>query len=216
LNKIGLSFFIMGLFFGSGTCLASCGPAIISYVVGTRKGILKGLLDYFLFSLARVAVYLILSLAFFFLGQFIVEQKVGDFSQYIFFLAGCFIIFVGLLVILGERLEPKLCSWFKKDIYSSRAGAVIMGLCFGLAPCAPLLAMLSYAGLISRSWTQALLYGFYFGMGTVFSPLILLVLLVGFIPRIIPEKKSGYNRILSFISGLVIIYIGTQLIIRAF
>ena len=68
------SIFLLGLSFGLGPCVASCGPVLVSYIAGTGKNIYKGFLVYVLFSLSRVISYIILALAVFYLGRF-AEQR---------------------------------------------------------------------------------------------------------------------------------------------
>lgn len=215
--KVTIGLFLLGLSFGAGPCVASCGPLLLSYIVGARKNIVKSLSVYIIFSLARIAVYLVLGLAVFFLGRFTLERLLGDFSPYLFILGGGFIILIGILTILGRHLEFKPGRFLQKNmIERDKKSIVIFGLIVGLLPCVPLLVVISYVGLISQSWLQALLYSLFFGIGTFVSPLMLLVIAAGFIPRLLVEKKELYGRIFSFICGLLIILLGWQLIRRAF
>jgi sulfite exporter TauE/SafE len=216
-NKIIISLFFSGLLFGSGPCIASCGPILISYVAGTKKNILKSLITYILFSSARIFVYLILSFLIFFLGRFALERLLGDFSKYVVILGGSFIILVGLLMALGKRLELEFCNVLGKNVLGQdKKITVALGLIIGLLPCAPLLAILSYVGLVSKSWMQSLLYSLSFGIGTFVSPLIFLVIFASLIPKFLIEKKGIYIQIFNFICGLIIIFFGLQLIKRAF
>jgi sulfite exporter TauE/SafE len=107
--------------------------------------------------------------------------------------------------MLGKRVESK--AWHKLPV---------LGLIIGLLPCAPLLAVFSYLGLVSRTWWHNLLYSLSFGLGTLLSPLLLLAGLTGLIPRFLQGKKELYYKIFSFISGLIIIFLGLQLAKRAF
>jgi len=216
-NKIIISLFISGLLFGSGPCIASCGPILISYIVGTRKDLFKSLIAYILFSLTRILVYLILSLAIFFLGNLAMDRLLGNSFKYILIIGGVFIVSIGLLMILGKKLKWQSCHFLEKNILQyDKKSIVMLGLIMGLLPCAPLLAILSYIGLISKLWLTNLLYSFCFGIGTFLSPLILLTLLAGLFPRWLKDKKVVYERVFSFVGGLVIVFLGLQLIGRAF
>lgn len=217
MNKIIASLFSLGLLFGSGPCLASCGPILISYIAGTKKNIFKGLMAYILFSLSRIFVYLSLSVLVFFLGNFLLERLLPDFFKYILILGGVFIILIGVLVAWMRSLEFRPLRFLEKNIIErDRKSMLVLGLIIGLLPCAPLLAILSYVGLVSKTWPESLLYGFSFGLGTFISPLILLVILAGLIPKILVDKKGLYGQIFSFVCGLVIIFLGLQLIRKAF
>jgi sulfite exporter TauE/SafE len=197
--------------------MASCGPILISYIAGTKKDILKSLLVYFLFSLARIFVYLSLSLLIYYLGVFATERFLGNISKYILILGGLFIIAIGSLMMLGKRLESKSCRFLEKKVLEHDKKTIIaFGLAIGLIPCAPLLAVLSYIGLVSKAWVNSLLYAFSFGLGTLLSPLILLVILAGLIPRWLKDKTSVYNHAFNFICGLIIVILGSRLLIRAF
>jgi len=217
MEKIIASLFLTGLLFGCGPCIASCGPFLISYIAGTKKDIPESIIAYVLFSSARILVYLILSLAIFFLSQFVVSKLLGDFSKYLLISGGGIMVLLGVFLALGKKLEfPFSQSLYKNILERDKKSIALLGLIIGLLPCAPLLAVLSYVGLISRTWVLSLLYALSFGIGTFISPLILLVILAGLIPRMLTDKKRVYYSIFSFICGLVVIFLGAQLIRRAF
>ncbi len=217
MNKIIISLFLTGLLFGSGPCIASCGPFLITYIAGTKKTISKGVMVYILFSVARISVYVALSLAIFFLSRFAIERLLGGLYKYVLILGGGFIIIIGLFMVFGKKLEFNFWqSLYKNLLERDKKSIFTVGLIIGLLPCAPLLSILSYVGLISRTWLSSLLYSLSFGIGTFVSPLIMLTILAGIIPRIFLEKKAIYSSIFSLICGLTIIFLGIQLILRAF
>jgi sulfite exporter TauE/SafE len=209
------SIFILGLSFGAGPCLVSCGPILLSYIAGTKKNVFKGIWVYILFSCARIVSYLVLSLAVFYLGRFAEQRLFGAlFYKYVVLLGGLFILVTGVLMALGKKWEFKLWQFLYRNILERDQKSVfLLGLVIGLLPCGPLLAILSYLGLISKNWLQSVTYGLSFGLGTFVSPLILLVLLAGIIPKFLTGK---IYRIFSFICGLIIIFFGLQLIFRFF
>ncbi|MFH0738286.1 MAG: sulfite exporter TauE/SafE family protein [Candidatus Omnitrophota bacterium] len=213
MNKTGISFFILGLLFGSGPCLVSCGPMLICYAAGRKKNLNAGLLFYSLFSLGRLSVYLGLSLAIFFLGRFTVENRIsGVLSRYIFMIGGIFLILIGALLAIGRNLRFKSCQYlYSNFIERDRKSALVLGLITGLLPCAPLLAGLSYLGLISTSWPLALFYALSFALGTFISPLALLTLLAGIVPPFLLKKNRSGERVFSFICGLIIVFLGLRL-----
>jgi len=212
-----VSIFIVGLSFGMGTCVSSCGPLLLSYIAGTKKSALKGLIVYFLFSAARITAYLILGLAVFFLGRFAQERIfAGALFKYILLLGGLFIVFIGILMIAGKNLDFKFCRFLYSNVLErDKKSILIFGLTVGLLPCAPLLATLSVVGLTAKSWLESVLYSIAFGMGTVLSPLILLVIFAGFIPQFLGNNQKIY-RIFSIICGLIIVILGIRLITKVF
>jgi len=215
MNKIAISFFILGLSFGAGPCMASCGPLLISYIAGAKKGILKSLMAYILFSLARICVYLILSLLVFILGKFVIERFISEYSRYLFIGAGAFLVLIGALMALDKNLNLRFCGFLREHTLARDKKSIItLGLITGLLPCAPLLAVFSYIILVSKGYPETLLYSFSFGIGTFVSPLIFLVIAAGLIPKYLIGSK--YERAFSFICGLVIIFLGVQLAGKGF
>lgn len=206
--KLIIALFLLGLSFGSGPCIASCGPVLISYVAAKRKDLLKSILTYLLFSFARILVYIALGLLIFLAGKFTIENVLGSFAKYIFIFGGFFIFILGFFICIGKNIKIKFFQRDKQNIF-------IIGLIIGLLPCAPLLVVLSYIGLVSKSWLQALLYSVSFGIGTVFSPLLLMVIIVSFFNSIIGNFKEIYCRVFNFLCGLVLMLLGIHLILNA-
>ena len=158
-----------------------------------------------------------LSLAIFFLSKFAVERLLGGLYKYVLILGGGFIATMGLFLAFGKRLEFNLWQSLHKNLLERDKKSIFaVGFVIGLLPCAPLLSILSYVGLISRTWFSSLMYSLSFGIGTFVSPLILLTVLAGLIPRFCSQKKSIYSSVFSFICGFTIIFLGVQLILRAF
>lgn len=214
--NIASGLFLTGLLFGSGPCLASCGPLVVSYVVATGKDIPNGLKDYLLFSLARLMAYLALILAVFFLGSFTLQRFLGNYARFLFMLGGAFIVLVGLMMMLKVRLEFAPLQRLQKNMTGRHKQNLIwMGFIIGLLPCAPLLAVFSYIGLMSKTWFHSLLYILSFGLGTLLSPLIPLIIIAGFIPSLL-KSRPLYERLFSLIGGFIILLFGLQLIARGF
>jgi len=217
MDKIIISLFLTGLLFGSGPCLASCGPFLITYIAATKKDISQGMIVYILFSSARIFVYLVLALLIFFFSQFVIGKLLGHLSRYLLIFSGGMMVLIGFFLAFGRRLKFNFWqAWHKHIVQQDKKSVIVLGLIIGFLPCAPLLAILAYIGLISRNWLASLLYSLAFGIGTFLSPLILLIILAGLIPRFLLEKKVIYDSVFSFICGLIIILLGVQLISRAF
>lgn len=211
-----LYLFFSGLVLGSGPCLASCGPILISYIIATKQKPTQSLVIWLLFSLSRIFVYLILSVSIFFLGGFLVKQNLLYSAKYIYPIGGVIIVFIGLfLIIRASSAGNRLCSIIstRLDQRLLKLQPVTMGIILGLLPCMPLLAALSYIGLVSISWQSSIFYSLIFGLGTLISPLILLALGAGSISKILFNKPKAHT-ILRFISGLIIIVLGVLLILQ--
>lgn len=208
---------ILGLQFGVGPCVASCGPILASYIAGTKKGIFEGFRVYLVFSLARISVYLALSSVIFWLGSFALERFFGEYARYIIILGGIFIIIVGIFVALGKKFKSGICRFMQRNILENDPKSVIiLGLIAGITPCAPLIAALSFVGFISKTWSQSLLYGLSFGIGTFISPLIFLSMFAGFISKIIKDKDILYARVFNLACAGMIVFLGIKLLRKAF
>ena len=210
-----LSFFLLGLSFGAGPCMASCGPLLISYVVGTGKDTKKSVVAYILFSLSRVSVYLALSILVYLAGKFVVEGLVGTISRYVYIFGGIFIVLMGVLMITGNKIEWGICGFLRKKLLErAKLSVFMLGLVTGFAPCAPLLALFSYMALVSKSWVTSIIYAFSFGIGTVISPLLLLAVFAGLIPAVLKNKREAFGRVFNLLCGIIVIILGLRLIFR--
>lgn len=216
MNKLFFSFFLLGLSFGIGPCLASCGPLLISYVAATNKNITKSILVYILFSLSRILVYIVLSLFIFLFGQIMSKYVLGSFSKYLFIFGGMFLVIIGILICFRKGIDNKFCQKLQKFFLKKDTKTVIMlGLIIGILPCTPLISVISYIGLVSKHWLNAISFGLSFGLGTIISPLFLLVLFAGLISRVVLNGNSPHY-IFNFFCGLIIVFLGFQLMSRAF
>ncbi|MDD5431361.1 MAG: sulfite exporter TauE/SafE family protein [Candidatus Omnitrophica bacterium] len=212
--NIVISLFISGILFGSGPCLISCGPVLLSYIVGTNKNIVRSFRTYFLFSLARAFIYCLFGIIAYFLGNFTPAYLFSGFTKYIVILGVGFIVLIGVLMIVG--VESHIFSAFlcKHILERDTKSIVILGLIAGILPCAPLLAVLSYIGLVSKSWYFAFVYSLSFGLGTTLSLLLPLSMGAGLIPRFKVQEKKVYSRILSILCGSILIFFAIQLLRR--
>lgn len=205
--KIIASFFLLGLSFGIGPCLVSCGPLLISYLVGTNKKVIPGIWAYFLFSLSRILVYVVLGLVVFSCGELVVRYKLEFLSRYVFIFGGIFIIIIGLSVAILPLAH--MCQ-VKRSLRDTNT-IIGLGLITGLLPCAPLISVSSYIGLVSQTWTDSIVDSISFGLGTAVSPLFLLVLSGSVVSGVLINKDK-IRRILNIICGLIIIFLGLRLI----
>jgi len=213
--RITLTLFVWGILFGSGPCLASCGPILVSYAAATRKDAVKSFLMYALFSVSRISVYILLSILIYFLGKVTIDRVLGGLSKYLFIAGGILIILMGLLIIFGKRWKYPFCSFLHKNILEQdKKSIAALGLIIGFLPCGPLLAVLSYIGLVSKTWMNSLVYSISFGLGTFLSPLLLVTITTGFIARLFKDRNLIYQRLIGVICGSIIIFLGAQLIYR--
>ncbi|MBP7216566.1 MAG: sulfite exporter TauE/SafE family protein [Candidatus Omnitrophica bacterium] len=207
--KLILTFFLFGLSFGAGPCLASCGPLLLSYIVGTKKDIRASLLAYLAFSLSRIAIYVIIGFS-----VFSCMQMLARYEHFITIASGIFLIIVGALIALGKAVSFKICQRAQDTLLRNDLKTiVVLGVITGIAPCAPLISIISYVGITAKHWLHSLVYSLAFGIGTAVSPLLFLVVVAGIIPGLI-KNQERFQRIFNLVSGAVIILLGVLLLRR--
>lgn len=209
--------FLSGLLFGSGPCLVSCGPVLLTYIIGTEKNVKKSLLAYLLFSTSRIFVYVLLSLLIYFLGKFTLEGFLGNWSRFYAVAAGAVLILIGLLLLKSFKIKFNCWQSLKHNLVEKDGKSLLLlGLITGLLPCGPLLGILSYIALVSKSWDTSILLSMSFGIGTLLSPLVVLVLLAGFMQKFLKEQSEKINNIINIVCAVILIYCGTSLILMRF
>ncbi len=212
-----VSLFFSGLVFGSGPCVISCGPVLLSYLAANGKDYRRSLGGYALFSLGRLIAYCLLGLGIFFLGRFALERVMEQYSRFVLAGGGGFVVVMGILTAAGRNVESKTFNFCRRALLERDAKSITaMGVIVGLVPCAPLLAVAAYMGLASREWPMVLVYSLAFGLGTFISPLAVIPVFAGLIPRLKFMQQPRVTGILNAVCGAVLVFLGIQLIRRAF
>ncbi|MFH1259213.1 MAG: sulfite exporter TauE/SafE family protein [Elusimicrobiota bacterium] len=202
-------FFFAGITLGWGPCLAICLPVLFPYI--TAKGInwQTGLKLTLIFSFARLSAYSLLGLTA--VAAFrTIDSLIGPNTVIVKLAAGSFIVFTGLAYLLG-KIPHASCRFLDKFLVEkSNWNMFILGFLIGLAPCPPLVAILTYIGCMSGNILDGGASGFSFGAGTLISPLIPIGTIAGLISHKIKDKPKIFitTRI---ICGLIIIYFGIKL-----
>ena len=123
---------------------------------------------------------------------------------------------MGLLIILGNQPNFRLCQLLQKNLIKKDAKSIItLGLLFGAMPCLPLVGILSYISIISKSVLTSLLFMLSFGLGTLVSPLLILSVAAGSVPRLV-ERYERLSFLFKLLSGLIIMMLGLQEVARFF
>ena len=205
--------FLSGLILGSGPCVGFCAPILTGFIATYKPSLKKALTSYLFFSLAKLVSYMIIGAL---CGAFSGILKSSLFLSYfniVNITLGFFILIIGILTIITkEPSSSKFCLFFSKG---NLRNASILGLLAGFSPCLPLLGILNYIIIISRSPLEGLFYAFIFGLGTSISPVILLVGLSGKLAG----NLSSNNKIKTLIrifSSLILIYLGIRIIFQRF
>jgi sulfite exporter TauE/SafE len=213
--RILLSLFLTGIIFGAGPCLASCGPILISYIISSEKGERSGIVAYLLFSMARIAAYLCISVAVYLLGNVAVARISAEWVRHLRIIAGVLIMLVGGVVLIGKHTKvPHLRCMYASLVERGAKSIFVFGLLIGLLPCAPLMALFSYSGLIAHSFGQSLFFALTFGIGTLLSPLLLLAFASGALNKRVLNTNARFRTIGDIIAGGIIVFLGAQLALR--
>jgi len=189
----------------------------VSYICGAGKRPHEGLITYTLFSAARIIVYIVLGLCIFYIGRVGLDALAARYYNYIYILAGFFLMLIGAHFILGRRMELKPFNIIYRHIVKGDTrNTVLLGIAYGLLPCAPFLAVLSYIGLVSNNVMQNIIYAVVFGAGTFVSPLLLVSVAAGALGGIVGKGQGAIALTVRILSGIIAILLAGQLIWRAF
>jgi len=189
----------------------------MSYICGTGKTVRESLGVYSLFSVSRITVYIVLSLCVFFAGRSGLEFFIEGYGNYVYILAGFFLTLIGVYFVLGQRMEIKPFNLiYRYIVKGDTKNVIVLGVAYGLLPCAPFLGVLSYVGLVSGNWAQNVIYAVSFGAGTFVSPLAVISLAAGAVPGFLRDRKGIIPKIVRVCCGAIALYMGAQLVRRAF
>lgn len=203
--------FISGLVLGSGPCLYFCAPILIAYTAIHKATFKKSVLSYLVFSLFKIISYMILGLICALGVQIIHNPAFGGYQRHIYTALGIFIILIAITTFFfSEKGIGKICAWMHKGNIKNVG---VLGFLMGLSPCLPLLGILNYIVIISQNAFDAVFYSFIFGIGTVMSPLLILVVL----SAKLANKFSQNNKIkilLRIICALMLLFLGTKITLQ--
>jgi len=203
--------FISGLILGSGPCLTLCAPILISYAAIHRKTFKDSFFSYLVFSLCKLLGYCILGILCSLGVKLITSPLDAKYLNLIYLIIGCFIALIGITAIFYRKSSfNPVCNWIHKG---NIRNVGILGLLIGLAPCLPLLGILNYIVLTSDSLSSTIGFCIVFGLGTIISPLFLMIMLSGKLSEAI-SKNDKLKNIIRVICGGVIIFLGGKIILQ--
>jgi len=200
---------ISGFILGSGPCLSLCAPVLAGISFNIKQGFKKSLVSYAIFSLAKLISYLFLGFICFLGIKFLHNPHIARYTNVLNILLGLFIILIGLSVILMQN-KPGNCLWLHKG---NIRNVGILGLLIGLSPCLPLIGILNYIIMISNKPLDAIFFTFVFGLGTIFSPILLLIIFCSsFAERLIQNKKIKLG--IRLLTGFFLIFLGLKIVLQ--
>ena len=195
---------LQGFFLGFGPCLLTCAPIILPYA-GTKRTWQEGLFATLSFSLGRIIIYVILGGLFGYFGAFILKFYYSSgVYYYIQALLAVILILIGAAVLLGKETSFRFCGVEEGNMF-------VVGILVAISPCLPLIGIMLEIALISKSFISGFIYSFFFGIGTVVSPLLLLGAVMPLVGGKIDRKPfKTFNNI----CGVMLMLVGIYLIFR--
>ena len=200
-----------GFLMGWGPCLAYTGPLLLPYIGGTGRDWSGALRIGAMFALGRVVALAILgalaTVAFQTINRFFPPHRSG----YLYFLAAGIIIALGVLMIAGRLTRMPGAERDRGDRFSRGAMTVMfLGFLYGITPCAPLVAVLTYVACVAGNAAVGVLYAVTFAIGAAI-PLLILAAATGLIPEKLltgPRARRG----LQIVCGAILVLFGAHLI----
>jgi len=205
--------FTAGLILGSGPCLSFCAPVLISYTIAQKGSFKKSIVSYAVFSLFKLLAYGLLGLVCAGITNLLSGAALTSYSRIIYIGLGIFIVVIGVATLLpGSRRFGSFCALMNTG-HARNVG--VLGFLVGFSPCLPLLGILNYVILISQNPFQAVLLTLVFGLGTVFSPIILLIMFSAKFADIF-SKSEKIKLIFQIICGIVLIAFGAKVVFQQY
>lgn len=208
--------FAIGFSFGiAGPCLLSCSPVLITYIAGSGKRLTGVLKDIFVFLAGRLSAYIILGAIAGASGT-LLKAMAGPAPAAVFRpLGGAAAIFFGIIVLFDKGYPSCECATPRQKA-CNYGGLFAFGLAVGMAPCAPLIALLFEIALMSKGALDGAAYASSFGMGTFLSGMAVIGAATGVLTwlpaRMLKSKKSiAAFRILC---AVLLIAMGIAIIMR--
>lgn len=216
--SVPVELFMTGLALGASQCLISCAPMLVIYVAGTSEGWQEGIKATIIFSLSRLATYVLLGLFAGFAGMFVVDVLHDEgLTSYIWIGAGVFVSVLGILMLIGKEPGLHLCQiLIRHTIRKSAVSMALLGFTISIAsPCTPFLGVLTYIACTAKNPFTGAFYAFCFGSGTaLITPLVVVGAVAGTLPRLL-FKTPGLLQLFRRSCGLLLLLFGVRLIISA-
>jgi len=209
---------ILGMLYGLTFCTSMCLPYVISYIAGIGAGFRKGVMVTSIYNSGRVTAYaLIGGLADLF--RTLVSDALAaraSYQKYSPIAFGVAIILIGASMFLRKKSSTGTCIMekrkhlgiTKKLTQKFDIRAFSMGFTRGLVLCPPLIALLLAA--LELSQINIIMLAVLFGLGTAFSPLLILGGATGWLLN----KAPLFSRWISKISAGILIMLGLNVLLN--
>ena len=213
--SLAVDLLLTGVTLGFSSCSLFCLPILLPYVAGTKEGWRASVTATLVFSLSRLAAYVLLGLLAGASGDFLLRVIGGTaFGLYVWGLSGVFVALLGLFMVLGREVQAPLCRTFVKHaIEDSVKSMAFLGFIVGATPCAPLFGILTYVAVTVQDAVLGAFYALCFGVGAaIVTPITALGMVAGVLPRLIFETPKIYAWFKKS-CGILLILMGAKIIV---
>jgi len=141
-----ITILISGLVLGLGvgtSCMAFCAPVLVPHIVADHRGVRGGLFTSILFSLGRLAAYLVFALVLGTVGEAL-SDSIQSWLSSMMIMIGILLLTYGFSISYGHLLWPNLASRVC-SYCSSHNSTFTLGVLMGLTPCIPLSVAMAYS-----------------------------------------------------------------------
>ena len=214
----GLQIFGIGFTFGiAGPCIFFCTPVLVTYLLGRKDRWREALRDILTFLIGRLLAYTLLGALAGLSGSVLRRFINPSAAVLIGPLSGAVCIILGILVLVYK--EPVTCacgSTSGRKIYGY-GSLFALGFILGISPCAPLAVLLLEIALMSKSVFEGASYAFCFGLGTLFSGLLVIGALAGIIGGLVTRLVKSKTATAAFriACAVFLVLLGAWLILTS-
>lgn len=206
-----LKLLVGGFTMGWGPCLPYIAPLLVPYVGGTKTSWRAGLKAGVMFSLGRLLALAILggaaTVAFRWINRLFPPHRSG----YLHLVTACLMIALGILIVLGKGFSVSFGKMTRSGVLDRGVRSMLFfGFLMGIAPCAPLVAVLTYIACVAEHIVLGVAYAVSFGIGASFAPIVL-----GAAAGVLPERvfaTGRRRRAFQVVCGAILIAFGVELL----
>jgi sulfite exporter TauE/SafE len=202
--------FLAGFAAAFGPCLITCSPVVVPFIAGTSENLTQSIVRSLFFSLFRLLAFALVGVGTALVGRSLLGL-LGRYGPDVTIFMGALIALIGIIILLGKDLSFDICRWLHAETTQGLKGAAVLGVLMGIMPCAARLSVLGYIAVRARTIWQGATLALAFGLGEVWSPVLILAVFSGLLPKIIRTPKA--QDILRRASGALILLIGLRLIL---
>jgi cytochrome c biogenesis protein CcdA len=199
-----LSLVLLGMVYGATVCSLSCLPYFAPYLMGTGNGFGDGFMSSLFFILGKLCCYTALGGIAAVLGQAFTLNR----SHHV--IMGILLLGVALgLPLVTRKGCRKRC-----QVVGKRGSLFVLGIISSLIPCPPLVAIFLMAankGLVLSGMS----YGFFYGLGLVVSPMIIVGGGFAMISEKIKKEARGFVPYMQGLAMLIMMVMAVDMIMMA-